>query len=54
MPAHETSLLSAYLRRHWPHTYYEFASATAVKAAPLIVRDGRPVLMLDTRSGGRR
>jgi 4-amino-4-deoxy-L-arabinose transferase-like glycosyltransferase len=51
MPARETSLLSAYLRRHSAHTYYEFASATAVKAAPLIVRDGRPVLMLAAQRG---
>jgi 4-amino-4-deoxy-L-arabinose transferase-like glycosyltransferase len=51
MPARETALLSRYLRRHSAHTPDEVASATAIKAAPLIVRDGRPVLMLAAQSG---
>ena len=51
MPASETALLSNYLRRHSAHTRYEVASATAIKAAPLIVRDGRPVLMLAAQRG---
>jgi 4-amino-4-deoxy-L-arabinose transferase-like glycosyltransferase len=42
--------LSAFLARHH-RTRYELASATAAKAAPLIVRDDRPVLMLGTQIG---
>jgi hypothetical protein len=51
VPARETALLSGYLRRHSAHTRYEVASATAIKAAPLIARDGRPVLMLAAQRG---
>ena len=38
--------LSAYLKAHQGHARYEVASTSVFKAAPLIVRDGRPVLML--------
>jgi hypothetical protein len=38
--------LSAYLLAHRDHAEYEVASSTVFKAGPLIVRDGRPVLML--------
>jgi 4-amino-4-deoxy-L-arabinose transferase-like glycosyltransferase len=51
MPAREVAQLSRFLRRHSPRTRDEVASSTAVKAAPLIVRDGRPVLMLAAQSG---
>jgi 4-amino-4-deoxy-L-arabinose transferase-like glycosyltransferase len=46
----ETRDLSAFLARH-QRTRYELASATAAKAAPLIVMDDRPVLMLGTQVG---
>ncbi len=42
--------LSAFLARHH-RTRYELASATAAKAAPLIERDDRPILMLGTQLG---
>jgi 4-amino-4-deoxy-L-arabinose transferase-like glycosyltransferase len=42
--------LSAFLKTR-PRTRYELASATAAKAAPLIERDARPVLMLGTQLG---
>ena len=42
--------LSTFLARH-DRTRYELASATAAKAAPLIERDARPVLMLGTQLG---
>ena len=38
--------LSAFLKAHQGHTRYEVASTSVFKATPLIVRDGRPVLML--------
>jgi 4-amino-4-deoxy-L-arabinose transferase-like glycosyltransferase len=47
MPAAEVARLSDYLRSHDHGARYEVASATAVKAAPLIARDGRPLLLLD-------
>ena len=47
MPASEVARLSGFLRRNDHGARYELASATAVKAAPLIARDGRPVLLLD-------
>jgi len=46
----QTLGLSTFLARH-DHTRYELASATAAKAAPLIERDARPVLMLGTQLG---
>lgn len=46
MPASRVERLSAYLRAHQGSARYEVASAGITLAAPLIVRDGRPVLML--------
>jgi hypothetical protein len=51
LPARTVDRLSAFLQAHTAHEHFEVASATAVKAAPLIVHDGRPVLMLGTRAG---
>jgi hypothetical protein len=44
--------LSAFLRAQQGHSRYEVASTSIMRAAPLIIRDGRPVLMLtaDDRS----
>jgi hypothetical protein len=47
MPAAEVATLSRYLLAHDRGARYEVASATAVKAAALIARDGQPVLVLD-------
>jgi 4-amino-4-deoxy-L-arabinose transferase-like glycosyltransferase len=47
----EATGLSDYLRPRTSHQRYELASATAAKAAPLIERDARPVLMLGTQLG---
>jgi hypothetical protein len=50
LTAAQARSLSAYLAgRH--RTRYEVASSTAAKAAPLIERDDRPVLMLGTQLG---
>lgn len=38
--------LSAFLKTHQGNSRYEVASTSVVLAAPLIIRDGRPVLML--------
>jgi hypothetical protein len=38
--------LSGFLRAHQGAAWYESASSAVAKAAPLIARDGRPVLML--------
>jgi 4-amino-4-deoxy-L-arabinose transferase-like glycosyltransferase len=46
MPARRVAALSAYLTRHRDHRRYEFASANAALAGPLIVADGQPVLIL--------
>ena len=46
----EAASLSSFLARHH-RTRYELASATAAKAAPLIERDDRPILMLGTQLG---
>jgi hypothetical protein len=43
----ELQALSSFLRSHDHGAHYEVASATAVKAAALVVRDGRPVMLLD-------
>jgi 4-amino-4-deoxy-L-arabinose transferase-like glycosyltransferase len=43
--------LSAYLAQHSAGTRYEAASSAVFRAAPLIVRDGRPVLMLAAQPG---
>jgi hypothetical protein len=53
MPAGEDTRLSRFLRRHDHGARYEVASATAVKAAQLIARDGRPVLLLDALAASR-
>src|SRR5439155_10037822 len=51
MSAREADALAAFLARHTAGRRYELASATAVKAAPVIERAARPVLMLDTLAG---
>ncbi|WP_028058678.1 glycosyltransferase family 39 protein [Candidatus Solirubrobacter pratensis] len=51
LPASTVDRLSAFLQRHTKGERYEVATATAVKAAPLIAKDARPVLMLGTRAG---
>jgi 4-amino-4-deoxy-L-arabinose transferase-like glycosyltransferase len=38
--------LSAFLRAQQGHSRYEVASTSILRASPLIIRDGRPVLML--------
>jgi 4-amino-4-deoxy-L-arabinose transferase-like glycosyltransferase len=43
--------LSAYLVAHQGRARYEVASATVFRSSPLIVRDGRPVLMLTSYQG---
>jgi len=43
--------LSRYLAAHSSGTRYEFASSAVFRAAPVIVRDGRPVLMLAAQPG---
>jgi 4-amino-4-deoxy-L-arabinose transferase-like glycosyltransferase len=47
MPPAEVTKLSAYLQRHTRANHYEFATPTASTAGPLIVHDGRPVLVLE-------
>jgi 4-amino-4-deoxy-L-arabinose transferase-like glycosyltransferase len=51
LPASTVDRLSAFLQRHTKGERYEVASAAAVKATPLIAKDGRPVLMLGTLAG---
>ena len=46
LPAQRVERLSAYLRAHQHGARYEFASVAASPAAPVIVRDARPVLVL--------
>jgi 4-amino-4-deoxy-L-arabinose transferase-like glycosyltransferase len=46
MPAATLEPLSAYLRAHQGHARYEVAAPSILKAASLIVRDARPVLVL--------
>jgi hypothetical protein len=43
----ELQALSSFLGSHDRGAHYEVASATAVKAAALVARDGRPVMLLD-------
>jgi hypothetical protein len=45
-PPARVAALSTYLTKHQGHAHYEVASTTVAKTGPLIVRDGRPVLML--------
>jgi 4-amino-4-deoxy-L-arabinose transferase-like glycosyltransferase len=42
--------LSTFLTAHQGRAFYEVASTTVFKSGPLIVRDGRPVLMLTSYS----
>jgi 4-amino-4-deoxy-L-arabinose transferase-like glycosyltransferase len=49
-PAQLTTM-SGFLAAHRGRTTWELASPTVVRAAPLIVRDGRPVLMLTSLDG---
>jgi 4-amino-4-deoxy-L-arabinose transferase-like glycosyltransferase len=51
LPAPALQRLSAFLQAHTAGERYEVASATAVKATPLIAADGRRVLMLGTLAG---
>jgi hypothetical protein len=47
----QVTRLSAFLIAHQDGARYELASPTVDKAAPLIVRDARPVLMLTSQAG---
>jgi 4-amino-4-deoxy-L-arabinose transferase-like glycosyltransferase len=51
MPRARLRDVSAYLRDHRDGARYEFASAAATQAGPLIARDGLPVLILTTFNG---
>jgi 4-amino-4-deoxy-L-arabinose transferase-like glycosyltransferase len=51
MSAAQIASLSHYLIAHQGTARYEMASPTVFRAAPLIVRDGRPVLMLTSING---
>jgi hypothetical protein len=46
MPPERVTALSSYLRTHQGAAHWETASTTVAKASSLIIRDGRPVLML--------
>ncbi len=46
LPPERVRALSAFLLAHQGRAAYEVASSSVFKAGPLIVRDGRPVLML--------
>jgi 4-amino-4-deoxy-L-arabinose transferase-like glycosyltransferase len=46
MPASTVSALSSYLRAHQGSARYEFAAEAATRAAAMIVKDARPVLVL--------
>ncbi len=52
IPPRDVVLLSAFLLHHQGGAHFEFASPSVMRAAPVIVHDARPVLML-TSSGGR-
>jgi hypothetical protein len=51
LPAPQLDRLSSFLQRHTKGERYELASATATRAAPLIAKDDRRVLMLGTLAG---
>ena len=51
MAAARVARLSAYLRAHQGGARYEVASLSAAKAGPLVVRDGRPVMILTSLYG---
>jgi hypothetical protein len=46
LPPERVRVLSTFLLAHQRGATYEVASSSVFKAGPLIVRDGRPVLML--------
>jgi 4-amino-4-deoxy-L-arabinose transferase-like glycosyltransferase len=51
LPGAEQHALSDYLRAHQGSARYELAAGSATSIASLIVRDGRPVLMLTSYNG---
>jgi hypothetical protein len=51
MTAAQVAGMSRYLIAHQGTARYELASPTVMRAAPLIVHDGRPVLMLTSING---
>ena len=51
LPGSEQRALSDYLRAHQGGARYELAAASATSIASLIVRDGRPVVMLTSYNG---
>ncbi len=51
MPAARAAALSRFLRARQGGARYEFASLSATKAGPLVVRDARPVLILTSLYG---
>jgi 4-amino-4-deoxy-L-arabinose transferase-like glycosyltransferase len=51
MAAGRVASLSAYLRAHQGGAHYQFASLSAAKAGPIVVRDGRPVMILTSLYG---
>ena len=51
LPPARALALSRFLVAHQRGARYEVASSTVIKVSPLIVRDGRPVLMLTSYQG---
>jgi 4-amino-4-deoxy-L-arabinose transferase-like glycosyltransferase len=51
LPAGEVSALSRFLLAHQGHARYEVASSTVYRTSQLVVRDGRPVLVLTSVHG---
>jgi 4-amino-4-deoxy-L-arabinose transferase-like glycosyltransferase len=51
LPRPQVAALSAFLTAHQGGAFYEVASSSVFKTGPLIVRDGRPVLMLASYDG---
>ena len=51
VPSALVTALSAYLRAHQGGARYELAAAAPTLVAPLIVRDGRPVVMITSTDG---
>lgn len=51
MPGAQVDALSRYLATHQRGLHYEIATSDPIIAAPLIVRDARPVLMLTSWAG---
>ena len=52
LPTNEVAALSRFLIGHQGHARYEVASSTIFRTSQLVVRDGRPALVL-TNVGGR-